>query len=59
MKNNFLLEIVVCPICYSKLSTNLKGTVLICSVDNVVFPIKQGIPVLLREAARNFNQNGS
>lgn len=44
-----LLAIIVCPICHSKLSIDIKETKLICNIDNVSFPIKQGIPVLLKE----------
>lgn len=44
-----LLEIVVCPICHKKLFMDADETKLICNIDNCVFPIKQGIPVLLRK----------
>ncbi|WP_159715434.1 Trm112 family protein [Blochmannia endosymbiont of Camponotus nipponensis] len=49
-----LLKIIVCPICYSKLFFDSKKKELICNVDNVAFPIKNGIPVLLKKDARNF-----
>ncbi|URJ23630.1 hypothetical protein M9397_00760 [Blochmannia endosymbiont of Camponotus sp. C-003] len=49
-----LLKIIVCPICYSKLSFDLEKKELICDVDNLAFPIRKGIPVLLKKDARNF-----
>lgn len=54
MKNE-LLEIVVCPFCYTKLSINTSKMELICNVDNIIFPIKQGIPVLLEKQALNLD----
>lgn len=44
-----LLKIVVCPICYTQLLINTEETGLICEVDSIIFPIIQGIPVLLKE----------
>jgi uncharacterized protein len=46
-----LLEILACPKCHSRLE--LKGEdQLLCPVDRVVYPIVDGIPVLLIEEAR-------
>lgn len=44
MKNKFL-EIIVCPICHTKLSMDSEGTKLICNIDNIIFQIEQGIPI--------------
>ncbi|AGC03655.1 UPF0434 protein ycaR [Candidatus Blochmanniella chromaiodes str. 640] len=49
-----LLKIIVCPVCHSKLSFDLEKKELICNVDNLAFPIRKGIPVLLKRDARNF-----
>lgn len=51
MKNR-LLEMIVCPLCYTKLSINAEETGLICNIDNIIFPIVQGIPVLIKEKSR-------
>ncbi|WP_044026196.1 Trm112 family protein [Candidatus Blochmanniella vafra] len=51
-----LLEIIVCPICHKKLFLNLKKTKLICFIDKVFFPIKEGIPVLLKNSANKINK---
>lgn len=48
-----LLNIIVCPICYSKLYFDLEQKELICNIDNLAFPIRKGIPVLLKKDARN------
>lgn len=47
MKYQLLLQIVVCPVCHMRLFLNSKRDKLICYSDNLFFPIKQGIPVLL------------
>lgn len=46
MKNQ-LLKIVVCPLCHTKLSIDIKNNQLICKVDNLFFSIKEGIPIFL------------
>ena len=45
-----LLELVVCPITRSKL--RVQGEELVSEVGGVRYPIKEGLPVLLPEAAR-------
>ena len=47
-----LLDILVCPLCKSKLTFNKKAAELICKADRVAFPIRDGIPVMLEEEAR-------
>ena len=46
-----LLEILVCPICKGKLVYRKEGE-LICKVDRLAFPVKDGIPVMLEDEAR-------
>ncbi|URJ25421.1 Trm112 family protein [Candidatus Blochmannia ocreatus (nom. nud.)] len=48
MRKELLFQIIVCPICYRKLSFNSKREELVCNIDNVIFPIRYGIPVLLK-----------
>jgi uncharacterized protein YbaR (Trm112 family) len=47
-----LLEILVCPICKGKLVHDKKAGELICKVDRLAYPIRDGIPVMLEEDAR-------
>lgn len=47
-----LLEIVACPVCHGKLSFNKEQQELICKVDGLAFPVRDGIPVLLEVEAR-------
>ena len=50
--DNKLREILVCPICKGKLVHNKAADELICKVDRLAFPIRDGIPVMLVEEAR-------
>ncbi len=47
-----LLDILVCPLCKGKLVYNKSAEELICKVDRLAFPIRDGIPVMLEEEAR-------
>ena len=47
-----LLDILVCPICKGKLVYKPKVGELICKVDRLAFPIRDAIPVMLVEEAR-------
>lgn len=61
MKYQLLLKIIVCPVCYKHLFLDLTHHQLICDFDNLIFPIKQGIPVLLRKEDYDlvFSENDS
>ena len=47
-----LLDILVCPICKGKLTHNRQQKELICAVDRLAYPIRDGIPVMLDDEAR-------
>ena len=49
-----LLDILACPLCKGPLQpgTDAGGKVLVCRADRLAFPIRDGIPVMLEEAAR-------
>lgn len=47
-----LIGVLVCPICKSILRYKKDTQELICVVDKLAYPIKDGIPVLLEKAAR-------
>lgn len=50
-----LLEIVACPVCKGKLTFDKDKQELICKIDRLAYPIKEGIPVLLELEARQMN----
>lgn len=47
-----LLDILVCPICKGKLIYKKSQQELVCKVDHLAFPIRDGIPVMLEQEAR-------
>ena len=47
-----LLEILVCPLCKGPLIYKKDDKELICKLDRLAFPIKDGIPVMLADEAR-------
>ena len=47
-----LLEILVCPICKGPLVYKKDANELICKGDRLAYPIKDDIPVMLEEEAR-------
>lgn len=47
-----LLDILVCPICKGKLAYDSGAAELVCPVDRLAFPVRDGIPVMLAEEAR-------
>jgi uncharacterized protein YbaR (Trm112 family) len=47
-----LLDILVCPVCKGTLVYEKKAQELICGADRLAFPIRDDIPVMLEEEAR-------
>ncbi len=47
-----LLDILACPVCKGKLLYDKEQQELICKVDRLAFQIKDDIPVMLEEEAR-------
>ena len=47
-----LLDILVCPVCKGELVYDKKAGELICRLDRLAFPIRDDIPVMLVEEAR-------
>lgn len=47
-----LLEILVCPICKGALQYDRQAQELICHVDKLAYPIRDGIPMMLVDEAR-------
>lgn len=50
--NKKLLQILACPLCKGRLKYNKKMAELECAHDNLAFPIRAGVPVLLKMDAR-------
>ena len=47
-----LLDILVCPLCKGKLVYDKKAQELVCKADRLAYPVRDGIPVMLEEEAR-------
>ena len=47
-----LLDILVCPVCKGELVFDKKNQELICKLDRLAYPIRDDIPVMLVEEAR-------
>ncbi|KEY57350.1 Trm112 family protein [Serratia sp. DD3] len=50
-----LLEIVACPLCNGKLYYNKAHQELVCKLDSLAYPLRDGIPVLLENEARSLS----
>jgi len=50
------LEILVCPECKGKLEYNKKDNELICHHDKIAFPVRDDIPVMLVDEARQLDK---
>jgi uncharacterized protein YbaR (Trm112 family) len=47
-----LLDILACPVCKGPLQYNKQAQELICKADRLAYPIRDDIPVMLEEEAR-------
>ena len=47
-----LLEILVCPICKGPLDWRRESRELVCKADRLAFPVRDDIPVMLEDEAR-------
>ena len=47
-----LLDILVCPICKGPLTWRKEAQELVCKADRLAFPVKDDIPVMLEDEAR-------
>lgn len=50
-----LLDILVCPLCKGPLKYDKDAQELICNADRLAYPIRDGIPVMWTEEARDLN----
>jgi uncharacterized protein YbaR (Trm112 family) len=47
-----LLDILVCPLCKGPLEYDKAAQELICRPDRLAYPVRDGIPVMLEDEAR-------
>lgn len=47
-----LLDILVCPVCKGPLVYHKAEQELICKVDRLAYPVRDDIPVMLEDEAR-------
>lgn len=47
-----LLQILVCPKCKGELEYRLSPESLVCHVDRLVYPVEDGIPIMLIDEAK-------
>ena len=50
--NKKILALLVCPVCKGDLEFKSNDNELICHKDNLAYPIRKGIPILLETDAR-------
>jgi uncharacterized protein len=47
-----LLEILACPVCKGTLQYRRDARVLVCRMDRLAYPVRDDVPVMLAEEAR-------
>lgn len=47
-----LLDILACPVCKGPLTFEKSAQLLVCRGDRLAYPIRDGIPVMLEDEAR-------
>ncbi len=52
-----LLDILACPLCKSSLIYDKSKQELICKADRIAFPIRDDIPVMLEDDARELTHD--
>lgn len=52
-----LLEILACPVCKGKLEYRRERQELVCRPDRLAYPVRDGVPVMLVEEARELSED--
>jgi uncharacterized protein YbaR (Trm112 family) len=52
-----LLDILACPVCKGPLHHHRATRELVCRIDRLAYPVRDGIPVMLEEEARRLNSD--
>ena len=55
--NDRLLDILACPVCKGPVKFQRAAQVLVCRADRLAFPLKDGVPMMLEEDARQLNSD--
>lgn len=55
--NTELLEILVCPLCKAPVHYDREKQELICRPDRLAYPIRDGIPVMWADQARELQDD--
>ncbi len=53
--DNRLLDLLVCPLCKGPLQHDKSAKELICNADRLAYPIRDGIPIMWADDARDMN----
>ena len=56
--NPYFLKFIACPICRQRVKLHGSGQALLCHRCRVAYPIKKGIPVMLEDEAKGFEELG-
>jgi uncharacterized protein len=51
-KGRKFLDVIACPLCKGKLHYDKSAQELICKFHKIAYPIKNGIPIMLADQAR-------
>ncbi len=51
-----LLDILVCPVCKGALRYDKAKAELVCQADRLAYPIRDDIPVMLEDEARQLSE---
>ena len=54
-----LLEILVCPVSKGPLIYDKDNNELVCKASNLAYPIRDGIPIMLEQEARDISLSTS
>ncbi len=55
--DNKLLAILVCPLCKGDLTYDKEADELLCKVDKLAYPVKDDIPIMLEDEARQLSSD--
>ena len=53
--NMALLEVLACPVCKGKLEYRRDKEELVCAADRLAYPVRDNVPVMLVEEARQLD----
>ena len=57
MLDKKLLDILACPLCKGPLEYDKEASEVVCKADALAYPIRDGIPVMLENEARDISAN--